>query len=371
MTAAERILQKALVASSIDSGQWNGIQAALRDRAFFSAQVASVQFLHAAREMIAARSTGDISESEIRRDLRRLLKEEGYDPREHAGTIKDLRTRTRLDLIIQTNTQQARGYVQHLEATNRGALAAFPAYELVRAERREKPRAWRERWRAAGGRFYDAGRMIALKTDPVWAKISRFGNPFPPFDFNSGMGVEDVSYGDCLRLGVVKAGDPPQSPPEIRMNASLQAEVPCRDDSPEADWLRDKFADQIDFRHNIAKWRGNLIADVLDGREKKAEIGSGYDGRKLSISHNFFKAHLEKHVGENETHGANIPLNRGDYDLLPSIWRNPDRVLPGHGKDEGRVLLEFDAIDGSTFRLVVDKDTGITSFYRTKNPGGA
>ena len=105
MTAAEKILQKALAASSIDSREWNAVQAGLRDRAFFSSTVASVRFLHAAREMAAAQAAGGMSESEIRRDLRRLLAGENYDPGDKANTIQDLRTRLRLDLIIKTNVQ--------------------------------------------------------------------------------------------------------------------------------------------------------------------------------------------------------------------------------------------------------------------------
>ena len=42
--------------------------------------------------------------------------------------------------------------------------------------------------------------MVALKEDPVWTRISRFGQPWPPFDFNSGMGVEDVSHDELRRV---------------------------------------------------------------------------------------------------------------------------------------------------------------------------
>ena len=34
------------------------------------------------------------------------------------------------------------------------------------------------------------GDMIAGVNNPIWARISRFGLPYPPFDFNSGMGVK-------------------------------------------------------------------------------------------------------------------------------------------------------------------------------------
>ena len=65
-------------------------------------------------------------------------------------------------------------------------------------------------------------RMVALKSDPVWTKISRFGHPYPPFDWGSGMGVEDVSREDVLSLGVIKEDYalPPSPPSRTSTTAS-------------------------------------------------------------------------------------------------------------------------------------------------------
>jgi hypothetical protein len=53
----------------------------------------------------------------------------------------------------------------------------------------------------AGGQIF-GGRMIALKSDPIWTAISAFGTPYPPFDYNSGMWVHGPSGAviDKLRL---------------------------------------------------------------------------------------------------------------------------------------------------------------------------
>ena len=59
---------------------------------------------------------------------------------------------------------------------------------------RSKPREWRIRWNDARRSLgegntsatyaeSDHGPFKALKNDPVWSAISRFGNPWPPFDF--------------------------------------------------------------------------------------------------------------------------------------------------------------------------------------------
>ena len=47
------------------------------------------------------------------------------------------------------------------------------------------------------------GQMVALKTSPISVELSRFGYPYPPFDFNSGMWVRPVSDDDCEALGLL------------------------------------------------------------------------------------------------------------------------------------------------------------------------
>lgn len=374
MTSSEKILQKALVASNLDSKEWNGIQAALRDRAFFSSQVANVKILHAARSMVAEQAAGGKSLSEIRRDLRTVISSTGYDPGDARGTIKDLYTKARLDVIVKTNVAQARGYIQHLEATTPGGYAAFPAQELIRTKTRKQPRNWAKRWEDAGGKFFE-GRMIALKDDPVWTKISAFGNPFPPFDFGSGMGVRGIKRSEAIRLGLISGDELKEKVKSLEdkrdtagaFNANLQSEVPMEDDSKEAKALKEIFGDQIKFDGNAAHWQSELIQDVLKGTIKKAKLGIGFDGKNLSISHTVFKEHLAKHVGDAETHGKNIPLTPGDYDLLPTIWRNPESI--SYSKDNTH--LTFTTFDGGILHLFIHPNKGIVSFYKTKSPKGA
>ena len=45
--------------------------------------------------------------------------------------------------------------------------------------------------------------MIALVNDPIWTEISRFGTPYPPFDFNSGMWTRPVSREEATEFGLV------------------------------------------------------------------------------------------------------------------------------------------------------------------------
>lgn len=253
MTAAEKILEKALVGSGLDSEAWQRVAAALKDRAFFSSKVEEARILYYARKMCAEVAEGKRSASEFRRDMRALLTKMGWP--EGDGSISDVYSESRLDVIRETNVGQARGWAQRVEATTAGALAAFPCQELVRVYEREVPRDWVERWRAAGGHFY-GGRMIALKSDKVWERISRFGTPWPPFDFNSGMGVEDIDRDEAVELGVIAEDDPPPDPEGVPFNSGLAAEVEFDADSPEWAWLKDAFGDQIALEDGMAVWKG-------------------------------------------------------------------------------------------------------------------
>ena len=65
MTAADKILQKALVGSGLDSRQWSAVQAGLRDRAFFSATVEDVRVLGAFRTACARLAAGEIAKEGV------------------------------------------------------------------------------------------------------------------------------------------------------------------------------------------------------------------------------------------------------------------------------------------------------------------
>ena len=264
MTAAEKILKKALIGSSLNSREWNLVQAGLRDRAFISSQVESMRILNAARRMVADRAGGQLSASEIRRDLRKVISSTGYRPPEgKEGTLQNLYSKRRLDTIIKTNVEQARGYVRHLDGMKPGAFAAFPGQELIRVRERKEKRDWATRWKNAGGRFYN-GRMIALRDDPIWERISVFGNPFPPFDWGSGMGVRAVSRRDSIALGVVTDNEVRDKVQELKaenpvsMNENLAVSVTPEEESE----LRQAFGDQIAIENGEARWRDGLVSGL-------------------------------------------------------------------------------------------------------------
>jgi hypothetical protein len=213
---------------------------AIRNRALVLARVTEAEVLdkvdRSILRLVSGASTGPgdyTNPAVIRTELKQLLSEIDYQPDpERVGTISDLRTDARLNLIIDTESKLAQGRGQYAQASDPDSLAVFPAAELVRVESRRTPRGfvrrkevlvevepdhWKRRWQSNGGQLFE-GRMIARLDDPVWEKISRFGLPHAPFDFNSGMGTKLIKRSEALRLGVIERGDlvtpAPQETPE-------------------------------------------------------------------------------------------------------------------------------------------------------------
>lgn len=184
----------------LTSAQWEGVSAAVRERAVFSAGVTDGRFLEQIRRVSKAVTAGDMAPGEAKLALRQWLERTGYQPEAlEAGTIKDLTSDARLHVIVDTNTKLAEGYGRRLWQSQR--LAQWPATELYRAEYRKEPRDWPTRWRQAGGRLV-RGRFVAPFNDKVWVGISRFGHPYPLFDFNSGMWTRMVHASEARRLGL-------------------------------------------------------------------------------------------------------------------------------------------------------------------------
>ena len=395
MTAADLILKKALVGSQIGSEQWSYIHAGLRDRAFILSRIEDTRIQSEMRRLTSEVTRMNLDPSEFRREIRKRLQELGYAPKEgDAGTIKDLYSKRRLDVIWRQNRDQARGYIQFKQFTTPTALEEFPANRLVRVQRRKQPRDWDAKWREGAERVgwkgvYRGPDKVALKTSPIWVAINRFGHYYPPFDFGSGMGVENVSIDECIRMKFIKPDDPPQKVPDVGFNDGYECEVPeLRNDSLCGQILKRDFGDQIVIENSKVKWQGNLIQDVREGRLQKAKLGIAqeemlekmkgvipegdiaiYRTMNPSFNRNVFQDHAIKHYGKNEKRLAtNIPLDPGDYELMPTVWRSPTKVYPV--KDH-HAVLELEMLNGSYLQLAINTIRGFASFYKTKMPLGA
>ena len=260
--AVRRIAGKTPVTSRLRTAEWARVPLALRERSQFSAHVESVRLIGAIQEKLSTRigmlqeavagGTANVDRSSFIGDLRKIAQEEGLGT--GTGGLTDISSRKRLGLIYDMQTRQAAEFARWKVGEDADVLDAYPAQELIREEDRKVPRDWQTRWAGHGGRFFE-GRMIALKSDPIWTAISAFGTPWPPFDFGSGMGVEDVSREEAEALGVLPAGQPVAPQGELDFNQGLEASVT---DIPTdlQEFLRQSFGNQIQIADGAVRWIG-------------------------------------------------------------------------------------------------------------------
>ena len=222
--AVASLERREIAALGLDTAALEELSLAYRRRAFFSARVENERFLAIAKAEIQK----TVNQYGINRDrasfvanLQKTAESLGMtdavDPADR-GTIRDISSRRRLELIYDIQTGLALGEARWRSGLDVDLYNAAPAQELVRGSLRREPRDWPARWKAAGGRFYDAdgrlkdesattGRMMALKSDDVWKRISRFGVPWSPFDFNSGMVERNVRRREAVTAGLVRKGE--------------------------------------------------------------------------------------------------------------------------------------------------------------------
>ncbi len=163
--------------------------------------------------------------AEARVRIRDSLAALGYRPNEgEEGTMADLSSRARIDVVLETNVKMARGWAQHCQ---RLADPNCAGQELYRLYQRKVPRDWVTRWleaaQAVGWEGVSPNTLFIARLDsPIWVAISRFGLPYPPFDFNSGMSTRPVSA-DALRAAGLEP--PPPTPPEELPGFNEQVEA--------------------------------------------------------------------------------------------------------------------------------------------------
>lgn len=227
--ALEFLRRKSVMPTELRSWALQELPVEVRERAFFSATVTNAIFLQEALDAVEAIVYATSDRATMRTELRTMLDRIGYLPQDsERGTLTDLRSDRRLNLILDTNAAQARAYGRHKIEQAPEILDAYPAAELIRiGAYPEEPRPWPQKWQRAGGRLYE-GRMIARKDDPLWSLsidaggFNRFGTKYGPFDFNSGMRQRNVSRAEAERLGVIQPGERVR-PDQDGFNASLSA----------------------------------------------------------------------------------------------------------------------------------------------------
>jgi len=239
--AADILLDKKVMPTWLTTDDLRQIDATVRSQSFFSAQTMLNDLLEKYKDRIggilnpvpaAGEATTQFSPAYVRQDIKQFLQEIGYAPApEDAGTLKDLSSDARINLVIKMNTELAQGQGLWIANQNPVILDQWPGQELFRAEGRKVPRDWIDRWRLAGAQTGDpigtgwtiAGDlMIALKNHDIWNWIGSsdlFDDAldviWPPFAFNSGMWVRDVDRAETEAIGLLDKGEAAPQPMSI------------------------------------------------------------------------------------------------------------------------------------------------------------
>lgn len=267
--AVAAIQAKTPIGSPLNSAGWENVPLALRESAQFSARIESMRFLQRVQDRLETaakllRRQGEgidggegafQTREKFVAELQKIAREEGLDPLNFdrpdlAGGLQDPTSVRRLNLIHDIQTENAQEFAKWKMDQDPDVLNAFPAQEFIRVSPRLHPRTdWKARWIEAGGR---AGRMVALKTDQVWIALSRFGRPWPPFDYGSGMGLRDISRREAIALRLMKKDEriqPIDKPFTERMETSVKDLSPKMQSA-----LKRAFGDQVEIKNGVARW---------------------------------------------------------------------------------------------------------------------
>ena len=194
---------RSIVQTDLSTAELEGISGDILERALFSARTTNAEYLQEVEDVLNDFIAGRINLATARLQLAQKLREVGYQAAVgEEGTLKDLSSDERINLVLEPNASMANGYGSWMQGQKPAILDQWPAQELYRAFGRKQPRNWPARWLQAGGRMF-GGRMIALKNSPIWELISRFGTPYPPFDFNSGMWVRDIDRKTAIEFHLI------------------------------------------------------------------------------------------------------------------------------------------------------------------------
>jgi hypothetical protein len=210
---------RGILPTDLSSEELRDLSASMRSRSVFVARGTSAVFASKLKEIIEQLSGGGIGEADARVMILEVLKALGYTPEGGfptdlgrvppaiAGSLQDLTSPRRLDLIVRTQIDLMTGAGQQMSGIRPVRLKLFPCWELIRVVPARVPRDWKARWERVGGKLYD-GRMIAPKGDPIWGELgSAFEDSLdvdhPPFAFNSGMSWSEISVRTCKALNVL------------------------------------------------------------------------------------------------------------------------------------------------------------------------
>ena len=267
------------------------------------------------------------------------------------------------------------------------------AFRLFRAGHAKAPRDWATRWQQAYAQlspqeqqYATSGNneadLCALKISRIWSLISRFGTPYPPFDFNSHMRLKSLTRQECTALGILPL-DPAeqasiaaaQTAAVPSLNEHTQASVPSLDPD-----LRSQLTTAL---RGIATLSGNTLTMVDQNGTKPyswQQIGSVISTpnpaapqlqllafRDWAANPSRFSRHADDPAPLDEVEDLTRLLSR--ITPSPSAAGSPTlrHIIPASDADHLRTLLNTLTATG-TYTPPQDNPAQLWLHSRTTNP---
>jgi hypothetical protein len=227
-------MDRGILPTWMGTAELDELEAALKERAVFSARTTNAVYLESLKErigrLLAEGYEGD--QAQLRLELKQILTALGYDPETgfpgdekldippaRAGSLQDLSSDKRINLILDTQLELMAGKGQEQRGSSKEALDLFPAWELVRVKAARVPRDWFARFKQAGGRILEDSdgrkRLVAHKLDEVWSVLGdraifrdALGVSHPPFAFGSGMAWQAIEADEWQALAGTENREP-------------------------------------------------------------------------------------------------------------------------------------------------------------------
>lgn len=299
--------RKENVPSELTSDQWFDVPREIRERSFFMSRVVDAEILQRFRDGVEDILAGRKGTEGVAKELRMFLDARGYKaPVGKEGELEDLSSIQRIMVVLNTNVDMARGHARWLRA--QAALGAFPVRRLYRLEERVQKRDWPARWREAIAKLGDATQAIQIHkpdplaadpleewlcyapyNDPIWQEISIFDNPYPPYDWDSGVYDEVIDKAEAKGLGYKfppKGAPPAPEPAPVDPDKLTDPGEPAKEPEPATAPADDKMMVRQEPVYRSLNEGLQATPDVQDPAikdaltEKLGRFGQ-WDGKKL------------------------------------------------------------------------------------------
>jgi hypothetical protein len=363
-TAVQDIGKKTPVGAALSSAQWADVPQQLRETAMFSAQVESVRAMQEVKDSLTSLLSGErddkgalkMDRSKFIKTIQETAGKLGLRTQDQTkkGSIQDFGSERRLKLIYEQQIGAAQSLAYWQQGQDPDVLNAWPAQELVRVADRKKKRDWKRRWLAAAQQVnYEgvsqtamaAGHMIALKTSPIWVALSRFWRPYPPFDYNSGMGVREIDREGAIEWGLLQPGQL-LHPDVAQHQQALRASAAGLDPQMRAALLQ-KFGNQLTINGDDVVWKGLPDNQTTGQGDNQVPFATLDEARAFFTGRGVHQV-LDQAPGFPEYFGR--PMSDADQLALLSVL----------GQESRRLEQSFPGIDWTKLHtlLAVDSETG-------------